>query len=121
MYVRPLLLVRWLATLVAVALGANLPRVGKADESLELVRGVDLQPLSAQAKRIAQALDQMLGAPLSEKQQADLDAALKLTDADKAVEAVQKVFDPLCLVGVTVNPESRVKVARGPAAAKLMQ
>src|SRR5205807_1780070 len=97
---------------------AEIPRIGKAEDALEIVRGVDLQPLAAQAKRVAQALDQMLGAPLSERQQADLDAALKLTDADKAAEAIQKILDPLCVVAVTVNPESRVKVARGPAAAK---
>jgi len=94
--------------------------IAHADDPLPIVRGVELQPLTAQARRVAQALEQ-LGAPLSEKQQADLEAAAKLTDADKAAEAIQKVLDPLCLVGVTINPESRVKVARGPAAAKLMQ
>jgi hypothetical protein len=105
----------------ALALALALPGFSRADEPLEIVRGVELQPLAAQAKRIAQALDQMLGAPLNKEQQADLDKALKLTDADKAAEAIQKVFDPLCLVGVNINPESRVKVARGPAAARLAQ
>src|SRR5262245_1149837 len=114
---------RFLAAALALAtsVAAGAPGTARADDALEVVRGVELQPLAAQAKRVAQALDQMLGSPLSEQQQADLDKALKLTDADKAAEAVRKVFDPLCLVGVNINPESRVKVARGPAAAKLMQ
>ncbi len=34
---------------------------------------------------------------------------------------IQAVLDPLCLAVVDINPESRVKVAAGPAAPKLMQ
>lgn len=37
-----------------------------------------------------------------------------------AVE-VQKLLDPFCLIGVNINPESRVKVARGPAKAELVK
>ncbi len=107
----------WIAV-TAILLASTADR-GRADDALEIVRGVELQPLASQAKRVAQALDQILGAPLSEKQQAELDKALKLKDADEAVVAIQKVLDPLCLVGVDINPESRVKVARGPAAARL--
>jgi hypothetical protein len=91
-----------------------------ADEPLELVRGVELQPLKANMQRITQALE-MLGSPLNKEQQAAFDAAAAEKDADKAILAIQKALDPLCLAGVTVNPESRVKVARGPAAAKLVQ
>src|SRR5690606_20929839 len=40
---------------------------------------------------------------------------------DRAVAAIQRALDPLCLAIVNVNPESRVTVARGPAAAELMQ
>jgi hypothetical protein len=108
------------AGLAIVALLAGAPGLVRA-EDLPIVRGVERQPLVAQARRVAQALDEMLGAPLSKKQQADLEKALKLTDADAAAESIQKVFDPLCLAAVHINPESRVKVARGPAAAKLMQ
>src|SRR5947199_303699 len=120
MYARTLPFAPSLVVALALAPAVTAP-LARADDALEIIRGVDLQPLAAQANRVAQALDQILGAPLSEKQQADLDKALKLSDADKAVEAIQKVFDPLCLVGVNINPESRVKVARGPAAARLMQ
>jgi hypothetical protein len=40
-------------------------------------------------------------------------------DAAKASQALQAALDPLCLAGVTINPESRVKVRRGPAPARL--
>jgi hypothetical protein len=34
---------------------------------------------------------------------------------DEALEQLQDLLDPLCLAGAHINPESRVKVARGPA------
>ena len=42
-------------------------------------------------------------------------------DPDAAAAAVQKLLDPCCLLVVSINPESRVKAARGPAAAELIQ
>ena len=42
-------------------------------------------------------------------------------DAAAAVEKIQQVLDPLCLVGVTINPESRVKVQAGPAPKELIE
>lgn len=85
---------------------------------LPLVEGVEAQPLKAQAKRIVETLD-YLGEPLTNEQQKQLGEALNETDDAKATEAIQAVLDPFCLVGVNVNPESRVKVARGDAAARL--
>ena len=38
-----------------------------------------------------------------------------------AVAAVQKLLDPHCLVMVHINPESRVKAARGPRRAELVR
>jgi hypothetical protein len=40
---------------------------------------------------------------------------------EETATAVQKLLDPHCLVGVTINPESRVKAARGPAEAVLLR
>ena len=100
---------RWtgivVALLAGMAQGAELP----------VVRGVELQPLAAQVKRVAQALE-LLGSPLSREQSVALDKAVANPNADQAVEQIQKVLDPLCLAGVNINPESRVKVAEGPAA-----
>lgn len=42
-------------------------------------------------------------------------------DADRALKELQDLLDPLCLAGVSINPESRVKAARGPAAATLVR
>jgi hypothetical protein len=36
-------------------------------------------------------------------------------------EKVQKILDPYCLVGISINPESRVKAARGPWEAGLVR
>jgi hypothetical protein len=96
--------------LISVALADDLP----------IVRGVDAQPLKAQVQRVAQALE-LLGEPLTQEQQAALDRAIANTSADDAIEAIQKILDQRCLVGVNINPESRVKVARGPAPAQLVE
>src|SRR5206468_8390973 len=42
-------------------------------------------------------------------------------DAEKAVRGIQEALDPLCLVSVHINPESRVKVEPGPAARRLVE
>lgn len=91
-----------------------------AEALLPVVTGVELQPLAAQVKRIAQSLE-MLGAPLDKTQQAALDAAMNQADAAEGVRQIQAVLDPLCLVGVSINPESRVKAAAGPAKKSLVQ
>ncbi len=88
-------------------------------EPLPIVRDVEAQPLKAGIRRVADALN-FLGQPFDAAQQAALRQALEL-GGDDAVEALQKALDPLVLVGVHINPESRVKVMRGPAEAELVQ
>ncbi|HEX7900092.1 MAG TPA: CehA/McbA family metallohydrolase [Planctomycetota bacterium] len=75
---------------------------------------VEGQPLAANVERVAQALD-VLGAPLPAAAQ----AALKEAGQDGA--RIQRALDPRVLLVVGINPESRVKVARGPAEAVLQQ
>lgn len=106
---RPLAPVLWL-TLALPCLG----------EDLALVDGVDFQPLSAQVQQVVEALD-MLGQPLPADSKARLDRALKITGGAEAVRTIQEILDPLCLVGVEINPESRVKAAQGPASPRLVQ
>jgi hypothetical protein len=89
-------------------------------EPLALVEGIELQPLSAQVKRVAESLE-LLGAPLSAEQQQELQQAIAAQDPLASPRAIQKVLDPLCLAAVNINPESRVKVAPGPTARQLMQ
>jgi hypothetical protein len=99
------------------------PAVSPADESLEpalpVVAEVDSQPLRASVSRLLAAL-QYLGEPLEAERRAEVDRALQMEGAD-AVVALQRALDPLALIGVNINPESRVKVARGAAEARLTQ
>ena len=81
---------------------------------------VEFQPLSAQAKRVVEAMD-LLGAPLSTGDRSAVLAAAQGTGGPEAVAKIEKTLDNYCLLVVDVNPESRVKVARGPAAAKLVE
>ena len=82
-------------------------------EKLPTVANVEWQPLAAQAERVAAALE-LLGDPLPAADHAALKAA-------KSVEAIQDILDKHCLVGVNINPESRVKVQQGEARAELME
>lgn len=91
-----------------------------AADSLPLVSNVDAQPLKAQVKRVVESLE-FLGQPLTPAQQQSLAAALAEKDDAAAVKGLQTLLDPLCIAGVNINPESRVKANSGAAPAKLMQ
>jgi hypothetical protein len=88
--------------------------------TLPIVKDVELQPLVAQVRRLIEAAD-YLGSPLSAADNAKLEAAFKESGADEASEAIQRVLDGYCLFGVNINPESRVKVAPGPAKPELVE
>lgn len=77
---------------------------------------VEGQPLAANVNRLLEALG-TLGAPLPKE---TIDG---LTQAGKARDAaeLQRLLDPHVLFLVSLNPESRVKVERGPAPAGLQQ
>jgi hypothetical protein len=77
---------------------------------------VEGQPLAANAERLASALT-FLGAPFPDTVAKPLSAAITARDAAQ----VQRILDRHVLYLVTLNPESRVKVARGPAEAVLQQ
>ncbi len=74
------------------------------------------QPVAANAERVAKALA-FLGTPLP----AELAKALQVAGEKRDAVEVQKLLDDRVLFVVTINPEARVKVARGPAAATLQQ
>jgi hypothetical protein len=88
--------------------------------ALPAVEGVAAQPLLAQARRVADALEH-LGQPLPRRAKSALDRAEREPDEARQIRAVQAALDPLCLLMVTINPESRVKVATGPAAPQLVE
>lgn len=81
---------------------------------LPLVSAVAAQPVSVHAKQMIEALD-FTGAPLQPSERLALEEALKQDESAKLVAGVQAVLDKLCLLSVNINPESRVKVAPGPA------
>src|SRR5258707_8369638 len=106
---------KWLVfSLVLVLVGLAAPASLRA-QKLESVE-VEGQPLAANATRLAQALE-FLGMPFSK------DTAKALEDATQARDAnnLQQLLDPHVLVVVSINPEARVKAARGPASATLQQ
>ena len=81
---------------------------------------VELQPLAAQVTRVLEALD-YLGAPLPDADRKAIQAALAGTDDRAAAARIQDVLDRHCLLDVHINPESRVHVTQGTAAAELVE
>src|SRR5947209_697060 len=80
----------------------------------------ELQPLLAQVKRLADAMA-YLGEPFSDAERRQLDAAADIGGDPHAVEAIQKILDPRCLLLVRINPESRISIERGASAASLVE
>ena len=77
---------------------------------------VEAQPLSANVQRLVEALD-YLGAPLPPDLRRDLERAGQARDAKR----LQEQLDARVLLAVHINPEARVRVARGPAPPFLQQ
>jgi hypothetical protein len=88
----------------------NLPRIDD----------VEPQPLLAQATRLKEALS-FLGSSLSKADEKRLEDLQHKPLTAKTVQAIQNILDPYCLAMVNINPEARVKVTRGAAAARLIQ
>ena len=80
------------------------------------VEGADWGPLREHCRGL-------LKAPLPPETVRALQALLEKEprDPEAAAAAVQRLLDPHCLLGVSINAESRVKVERGPAAARLVE
>lgn len=77
---------------------------------------VALQPLMSNVQRVLQTLD-ALGHPLEQATEQAIAVATKSRDAAELQQAVDRAV----LAVVTLSPEQRVSVARGPAAAELQQ
>jgi len=77
---------------------------------------VPAQPLAANVGRVLESLE-LLGAPMPAETTQALRAAIAAQDAAK----LQLLIEPHVLCIVQINPESRVKVRRGPALAVLQQ
>jgi len=88
--------------------------------SHEIINGVEPQPLLAQATRLEDALS-FLGSALSKEDSKRLKALQDKPLNEEISTAIQNILDPYCLAMVDINPEARVKVARGSAPAKLIE
>jgi hypothetical protein len=81
---------------------------------------VPLQPLAQHVRAVTAALA-YLGQPLPAGDLARIEEAMARSDEVAAVQGLQDVLDKHVLVAVDINPESRVKVARGAARAELVE
>ncbi len=103
-----------------VVLSAQLIVRANAQEPAAYVAAVDRQPLEASIQRVVQAL-QIAGSPLSNEALKKLEELSRSNDDPLVVRELQQMLDPLCLMVVSINPESRVKVAAGQAKPTLDQ
>lgn len=105
--------------LVILALAACKTPVSK-QAATKIIEGVEPQPLLAQALRLDEALT-FLGSALSAEDARRIRDLQQQPLTPATAATVQRILDPYCLAMVNINPEARVKVARGPAAARLIQ
>ena len=114
---------RTVCTLVCVLMTsqvvASSMRASRQDP-LPLVTEVEAQPLIVHVGRVIEALE-FLGQPLSPDAREQLQEAFDHEDDRAVALAVQAVLDAQCLVGMHINPESRVKVTAGPATKDLVE
>jgi hypothetical protein len=75
------------AVLAAAASTWAAGRVGA--DALPIVEGVEFQPLSAQARRVAEAMD-LIGQPLPPDARARLERACAMADGPAGVRAIQE-------------------------------
>jgi hypothetical protein len=91
-------------------------------QSLPRVRDVEWRALRADVEKLLKGLEN-LKAPLPAETVRQVKALLveKPDDVEEASTKIQALLDAHCLAGVSINPESRVKAAPGPARAVLVR
>ncbi len=99
-----------------------IPVTAAVPQTPPVVEGVAPGPLREQCRNLLKAV-KSLDVPLPAATVKELENLLARKAAKPAEEvaAIQKLLDPHCLIHVSINPESRVKAARGPAAAELVR
>src|ERR1051325_1141653 len=98
-------------TLLPFALGFSL---------LVNVRALEWQPFKAQITRVLEGLEYQ-GASLPPDDMRAIRDALNKGSKEEDIDKIEALLDKHALVEVNINPESRVKVARGKASAELVQ
>src|SRR5262245_46692689 len=86
------------------------PAVSLAQGPLPRVTEAEWGPVREQCRKLLLSMKKLDGALPAEVER-KLAELLKedSTDADAGLEKLQDLLDPLCLIGVHINPESRVK------------
>ncbi len=85
-----------------------------------MLAAVQTQPLISQVRRLVEAMA-YLGEPLSDGDRERIEAAANMADAGGALDEIQRILDPHCLLSVRINPESRISVDRAAADARLVE
>jgi hypothetical protein len=93
-----------------------IPNAAPAQAPLPVVGDVEWESFRDRTRKFVKGLES-LQSPLPEATLRELKGLLEKEPAtpQAAAETVQRLLDPYCLVGISINPESRVKAARGPA------
>lgn len=79
----------------------------------------DIQPFTFKIKSLLQTLD-YLGESIDAKDKQAINKGIDANDTS-AFAIVGNILDKYCLFNIQINPESRVKVTRGPASPELLQ
>jgi hypothetical protein len=97
------------------------PAFARAQDTLPVVDEVEFTTFHDQIQRLLKGLE-ALKASLPEETAKALRPLLRNGAKDAgASQKIQELLDGRCLFGVTINPESRVKAARGSLAAQLVR
>jgi hypothetical protein len=84
------------------------PSALRAQTPLPVVEDVEWKAFRERTQKVVAALE-TLKAPLPAETMRAAKALLEKEEATpQAAEAVQKLLDPYCLIGLSINPESRV-------------
>ena len=111
---------RLLLRLLVACWAASVPTAGAAQAPGDpsphpSTRPVPLQPLAQHVRLLERALS-YLGQPLAPEDRDRINHATAGTDEAAARAEIEAALDRYVLVVVGINPESRVKVTRGPPA-----
>src|SRR5882724_11272843 len=115
---KPLFLFLLASSFLPAVSSAQHPHAEPTSLPVAQVAGVEPQPFLAQAIRLQEALS-FLGSSLSPGDTKRLIALKNMPLTPEITKTIQEVLDPYCLAMVSINPEARVKVLRGPAPSKL--
>ena len=85
-----------------------------------LLAALETQPLVAQVRRLAEAME-YLGEPLSQESRERIEKAASISDGTRALAELQRILDPYCLLDIRINPESRISVERASAPPRLVE